>query len=200
MTPHRMRIARKPRSFGHPCAAPLRAVLLTIDAARRSGVAIYVGGRLHHYEEVNPLEAPQRRRVVRDASTMAEVRGLPLGCVIEVPFGGHANAALTLTAVVALWRDAWIGHGHAPARMLDYTANEWRRALFGTAGMPRAEARRMEAVLAHQVAKRDMPSARHYTIGSDAAAAICIGEVATRSSVVAQALGLPTTTDRRHTV
>jgi hypothetical protein len=137
--------------------------------------------------------------VLQDASTMAAVRNLPLGGVIEVPFGGHTSAALSLTAVVALWRDSWRGVAPA-AHLLEFTANEWRRALFGTAGMPRAEVRRLEAHLAAEVARRNLPAQRHYTIGPDAAAAICIGQVAMRSSALSQALGLSTQTDRRHTV
>jgi hypothetical protein len=84
--------------------------------------------------------------------------------------------------------------------MLEYTANEWRRALFGVAGMPRADVRRREALLAKATAVRDLPHARHYTIGPDAAAAICMGQVAIRSGAIAAALGLSSNTGRRHTV
>jgi hypothetical protein len=196
----RPRQFRAPRSFGAPTAL-LRGVIMTIDAAKRSGVAMYVNGCLHHYCEVQALEGPQRRRVVQDASTIAEVRGLPLACVIEVPWrGGHISAELALTAVVALWRDTWRGAGLSAESLLEYTANDWRRALFGTSGMPRAEVRRLEAATAAQTAHRDMPSARHYTIGPDAAAAICIGQVAIRSGAVAAALGCKSTLRRNGTV
>jgi hypothetical protein len=100
---------------------------------------------------------------------------------------------------VALWRETWRAYAYE-RHLLEFTANEWRRVLFGTAGMPRAEVRRLEAHLAAEVARRNLPAQRHYTIGPDAAAAICIGQVAMRSSALAQALGLPTHTDRRHTV
>lgn len=196
--PGHVNIWRKRASFGVPTGAPIKAVVLTIDAATRSGVATYVCGKLHHYCEVQAHEGPQRRRVLRDACTIAEVRGLPLVCVIEVPFGGRASAALALTAIVALWRDTWSQLGQQRERLFEVTANEWRRELFGTAGMPRAEVRRLEAALASATARRDLPSMRHYTIGADAAAAICIGQVAIRSGAIASALGL--STDRRHTV
>lgn len=199
--PHqRIRIARKAQSFGAPSATPTRAVIMTLDAATCTGVAIYVSGRLHHYCEVKALEGPARRRVVQDACTIAEVRGLPLACVMEVPFGGRASAALALTAVVALWRDTWRGAAQSSESLMEYTANEWRRVLFGVAGMPRAEVRRLEAALAAQTAQRDMPNARHYTIGPDAAAAICIGQVAIRSGAVAAALGCRPTLRRNGTV
>lgn len=197
--PRQMR-ARKSHSFGAPTEL-LRGVIMTIDAAKRSGVAIYVNGRLHHYCEVQALEGPARRRVVQDACTIAEVRGLPLACVIEVPWrGGHISAELALTAVVALWRDTWRGAGRSSESLLEYTANEWRRALFGVSGMPRAEVRRLEAALAAQAALRDMPNARHYTIGPDAAAAICIGQVAIRSGAVAAALGCKSILKKQGTV
>lgn len=198
--PNRIRIPRKPRSFGAPSSTPVPAVVLTIDAATCSGVAIYVAGKLHHYAEVNAFDGPSRRHVLQDARTVADVRGLPLACVLEVPFGGHTSAALALTAIVALWRDSWRGLGLPAAHMLEYTASEWRRALFGAPGMPRKEARKLEAALASTVAGRDMPAARHYTIGPDAAAAICIGQVVIRSGALAEALALHATTHRRHTV
>jgi hypothetical protein len=197
--PHHIHIRRKANTFGPPLQHPVRAVVLTIDAATRSGVAVYICGRLHDYAEVKALDGPARRRVLQDAATMAEVRGLPLGGVIEVPFGGRQSAALALTAVVTLWRETW--RAYAPAeRLLEFTANEWRRELFGTAGMPRAQVRQYEARLAADVACRNMPTRRHYTIGPDAAAAICIGQVAVRSSTLSQVLGLQIQTDRRHTV
>lgn len=195
--PRQIRIHRKAKSFGAPTAQPARAVVITIDAAQRSGVAIYVCGKLHYYAEVKALDGPARRRVLRDASTIAAVRGLPLACVLEVPFGGHATAALALTAVVALWRDSWAAVGK-PEHLLEYTANEWRRALFGSAGMPRAEVRRLEARVAEDTARRDLPEHRHWVIGPDAAAAICIGQVAVRSGALSQALGMASTPHRRH--
>lgn len=198
MRPRHISIVRKQQSFGVCTATPLPAAIVTIDAAKRSGVAIYVRGRLHHYTEVAALEGPARRRVLRDAVTIAEVRGLPLACVLEVPFGGRQSAALALTAVCALWRDSWVACSQPLQRMFEFTANEWRRQLFGAAGMPRAEVRRLEAATALQTATRDMPAQRHYTIGGDAAAAICIGQVAIRSGAIAAALGLSTATHRRH--
>lgn len=197
--PRRIGIFRKPQSFGPVTATPLPAAILTIDAATRSGVAVYVRGKLHWYGEVGAHRGPDRRRVMRDAMTVAEVRGLPLACVMEVPFGGRASAALSLTAVCALWRDTWLQCGQRRERLLEYTVSEWRRQLFGSAGMPREEARKLEAVVAQRTATRDMPQQRHYTIGGDAAAAICIGQVAIRSGAVASVLGL-STTNRTHTV
>jgi hypothetical protein len=177
-------------SFGTRTAEPLRAVLLTIDAAKRSGVAVHVCGKLHYYAEADASHGPWRRQIVRDALTMAEVRGLPLGAVLEVPFGGYLGAALSLTGTAELWRDTWRGMAQARERMLECTANEWRRALLGRAGMPRAQARRFEQEIAAQTAQRDLQERHHYVLGADAAAAVCIGQVAIYSSAVAERLGL----------
>lgn len=188
---------RAPRTFGPPSAAPLRAVVLTIDAATQSGVATFIAGKLHDYREVKTIDDVVRRCIVRDAITMAEVRDMPVGCVIEVPWrGGSTTFMLALNASVTLWKQTWRAAGRDPAQMLEYTVNDWRRALFGTAGMPREEVRKLEAVVATTAANRDMPLRRHYTIGGDAAAAICIGQVAIRSGALGKALGLPR--DRRN--
>jgi hypothetical protein len=56
--------------------------------------------------------------------------------------------------------------------------------------MPREQVRRVEAAVASATAIRDMPHRRHYVLGADAAAAICIGQVAIRSGALASALGL----------
>jgi hypothetical protein len=185
-----LRIRRKAQSFGTRTAEPLRAVLLTIDNARRSGVAVHVCGRLHYYAESDVSHGPWRRQIVRDAITIAQVRNLPLGAVLEVPFGGYVGAALSLSGTAELWRDTWRGAGRAPEHMLECTANEWRRSLLGRAGMPRAQARRIEQEIASQTAQRDLHHPQRRTLGADEAAAICIGQVAIRSSAVAQRLGL----------
>jgi hypothetical protein len=185
-----VRIQRKAQTFGARTAEPLRAVLLTIDAAKRSGVAVHVCGRLHYYTEADASHGPWRRQIVRDALTMAEVRNLPLGAVLEVPWGGYLGAALSLSGTAELWRDTWRGMGLMRERMLECTANEWRRALFGRAGMPREQARRFEQEMALQAARRDIPQHQHYTPRPDEAAAICIGQLACRSTAVADYLGL----------
>lgn len=197
MTARAVRIGRKAQSFGMRAAEPLQAVLLTIDAAKRSGVALYVRGRLHSYGEADASRGTWRRQVVRDAVTTAEVRGLPLAAVLEVPFGGRLNAALSLSATAELWRDTWRSAGQPRERMFEFTANEWRRALFGHAGMPRAQARRFEAELATEAAWRDLHESRQYSIGADEAAAICIGQVAVYSSAIAERLGLSPIVARR---
>lgn len=165
-----------------------RAAVLTVDVAKRAGVALYLHGRLHHYDEIDTMRGPDRRAVLTAAATMAEVRDMPLVCALEVPFGGQWHAALSLSASVALWRDTWLGALHPQHRLMECTAAEWRRPLFGSGGLPRAEARRLEGLYAAKVAAHDMPGQRHYVIGPDAAAAICMGQVVTRSAALQQLL------------
>lgn len=189
-----MTAARKPRrlvikrsntlQLGAPTRQPLRAALLTIDAARKSGCALYVAGALRSYDEVDAESPTARDRIVREAVTAAEVRGMPLGLVIETPWGGHQSAALALTATVRLWRDSWRRAGQSDAQLIEVTVGEWRRALFGRRALSRTAARELEAQVAHTAARRDLPRVRHYTIGPDACAAICIGQVMARSSGV----------------
>jgi hypothetical protein len=186
----KLRVSRKAQSFGVRTLEPLRAVLLTIDAAKRSGIAVHVCGKLHYYAEADASDGPWRRRIVRDAVTTASIRNLPLGGVLEVPWGGYSSAVLSLSGTAELWRDTWRGAGLPRERLLECTASEWRRALLGRAGMPRVQARRLEHEIASQAANRDLQQARHYVLGADAAAAICMGQAAVHSSTVADRLGL----------
>lgn len=186
---HRMIVRRvKSLQLGAPLCRPFDAVLLTIDAAKTSGVALYLSGSLRSYAEVKADDHAARDRVVRDAVTTAVVRGLPVACVIESSFGGFASAAMSLASTVKLWRDSWLRERQHEARFFEITVGEWRRALFGRAGMSRTAARQLEAQVAHTAARRDLPNVRHWTIGHDACAAICIGQVMVRSSGLRDAL------------
>lgn len=188
--PRRLVIHRKPTvQLGAPLPKPMRAVLLNIDAAKRSGCALYVCGQLAHYCEIDVSDSNARRRVLVDAVTSAEVRGeLPLGIVIEASFGGYQSAALSLTATLELWRDTWRTMGQRPEAIIEVTVGQWRSALFGRRALSRTAARQMESHVAHTTARRDLPKQRHYTIPPDACAAICIGQVTARSSGIADHL------------
>jgi hypothetical protein len=98
-----------------------------------------------------------------------------------------------------LWRDTWRGLGQTTEHLLEFTANEWRRALFGEQA---CRARKCGA--SRRARQRATPSGICLTAPlhdrGDAAAAICIGQVVIRSGAVATALGLSTNTGRNHTV
>lgn len=160
--------------------APLDAVIVAIDSARCSGVATYVSGRLHHYCEVSARAHGDRQLALRDAVVTARVRGLPCAMVLEVPYGGRLNAALSLTATATLWLDTWAQLGQQAGLCVELTAPEWRRQVFGKRPQQREQARRLEALLAEQIAGRDLPG-RVHRIGPDAAAAVCMGQTQIRS-------------------
>lgn len=183
--------------LGAPTRTPLAAVLLTIDAAKCSGCALYDRGKLVSYSEVDAHEPDARTRVLREALVRASSAGVPLGLVIEATFGGFVSAACSLSTTVGLWRDSWKRCAQAPTGFLEVTVGEWRRALFGRRALSRTAARALESQVATTTARRDLPRVRHHTIGPDAAAAICIGQVMVRSSGVRSALGCELVTSER---
>jgi hypothetical protein len=173
--------------LGQP-VAPMRAVLLNLDAAQRTGFALFLDGTLREYGALNALDPDARRAVLREAMHTAEVRARPLALICEAPFGGHLSAALSLTATVALWRDSWKQLRQPPGTFLEITVGQWRRALFGRHGLSRKQARELEQHAARARACADMPFRAHYRIDADAAAAICMGQVTARAGGVLEAL------------
>lgn len=187
--PRRLSIRRSAFALGAPTAQPLRCALLAVDVAAVSGTAVYIGGVLRAYDEV-ATEAPTRRdSAIRELLDAGEVRGMPVVLALEVPFGGHQSAALALTKHVGLWRDSWRRLGRSGDSVVELTVNEWRRALFGRRALSRMQAREHERQVALATARRDMPRTPHHHIGTDAAAAICLGQVLIRSSGVRARLG-----------
>lgn len=181
-----VRLQRKPVDLGAPQPSCVRAALLCVDAASTSGWALYLAGRLHAYGEVDVENPGQRRRVCTDAHTSAHVRELPLVLALEVPWGGFLSAALSLTAAASLWRDTWATLGLRRERVIELTAAQWRKPLFGRQALPRRAARELEAQLALQIACTDGCYRPRHAPGPDAAAAICIGQPLIRASLLAQ--------------
>lgn len=184
---------------GVPTRTPLDAVLVALDSAKCTGYAIYIRGRLHHYGEVNARMPIERAAVFTEAIHAATMRGLPIGVVLEVPWGGYQSAALSLHATATAWRETWFVTGQPVEHMIERTAGEWRRVLFGGGGsgrgggraLPRAQARHLERVLAEQVVERDLGPRRFGkpALGPDAAAAVCIGQTIIRSGELVTLLG-----------
>src|SRR5262245_6013671 len=131
-----------------PTATPLAAVLVMLDAAKRTGYATYINGRLWDYGEVNARLGPERARVFSDAIGAAYMRGLPVGVVCEVPWGGYQNAALSLHATARDWRTSWLATGQPEDRFVERTVSDWRRQLFGGRTLGREQARQLEAAYA----------------------------------------------------
>lgn len=171
---------------------PLAAVLVTVDCAKRSGCATYALGRLYSYAQIKAHEHPHERlEYVQRALDCARLLAVPCGLVLEVPWGGSRVAERSLTASVALWRDSWLQHGLPLEHVHEVEAGDWRRALFGTGSMPREAAQRLEALAASQIVERDRRAGALLTleaVGSDAAAAICLGATCTHSLELQKAL------------
>lgn len=170
---------------------PLAAVIVTVDSAKCSGCATYALGKLQSYTQIKAHDHPHERLdYLALAIACARVLGVPCGLVLEVPWGGSRTTHSSLTASVALWRDSWLQLGRDVHHVLKVEAGEWRRALFGTGSIPREAQQRIEALTAHQMARlhpNELVTAA--AIGSDAAAAICLGATCTHSLELQKALG-----------
>lgn len=174
--------------LGPPEPAPLAAGVLALDVAKTTGAALYLRGVLCGFDEVRVDDPNARRALLREALDATTVRALTLACVVETPYGGYVSAALSLTASVALWRDSWRALGQPAERFIALTVGEWRRGLFGRKALSREQARAWEARVAGALRAQDLPRVSK-PCGPDAAAAICLGSVAVRSSTVRKALG-----------
>jgi hypothetical protein len=182
-----LRWKRKRQSLSTATITPLDAVLLAVDSARRSGWALYSRGHLVRYGECNSRTPLERAEVVSDALRHAGALELPVGLVLEVPYGGPLKTLLSLAETAALWRDTWIGYEQHPRRVIDVLATEWRERLFGVGSMPRDAARRLEQLTAQRIVATS--TLRHAPeLGGDSVAAICLGYVARSSAALQTAL------------
>jgi len=182
------RVLRFGRTRRAPIAVtlrPLRAVVLAIDSARKSGWALYDRGTLVAYGECAANIAHQRDHVITGALRTADAAQLRAAIAVETPFGGALQTIVSLATSAALWRDTWRAHGEPLRACLDVQAGEWRRHLFGSGKMPRDAARRLEQLTVQRIVQQHQPAIGLADIGPDAAAAICFGYVA-RSSVELQ--------------
>lgn len=174
----------------HPEPKPLDAAVLTLDVAKCTGAALYLRGKLAGYDEVLARDAMARKALIREALHAAEVRCLPFVIVAETPFGGYARTAISLRECVALWRDTWNTLCSADSHFLEMQVGQWRSKLFGRRSLSREQARVWELRVASAQVLRDFGErCTPKPIGGDAAAAICMGIVASRSSGVRAAIG-----------
>lgn len=180
---------------------PLAAIIVAIDAAKRSGCATYALGKLHGYAEIKAHEHPHERLdYLERALGYGTILGVPCALVLEVPWGGSRNTYSSLTSSTALWRDSWLQLRQSLEHVREVEAGDWRRALFGSGSMPREAQQRLEALAAVQIVERDRRAGALLTleaVGSDAAAAICLGATCTHSldlqkALECQLIALPT--------
>lgn len=164
-----------------PLARPLDAVIVALDAAKRTGWAVYVRGVLHAFGDADSRKHDERGQVIAIGLRVAEMLRVPCGMLIETPYGGYTAVVLSLTETKALWREDWTRMTGTPDRCIDRTAGEWRRGLFGRGNMPREQARALELQLAKRIVARDLPGVPLTAIDGDSAAAICIGSTVTHA-------------------
>lgn len=183
--------ARKPRP---PASVkPWRGVtILAVDTAARSGWAHYFEGQLIASGEVNIEDADDVLRVCMGAVHANDGTGEPSPpcvLVLERPFGGsNSGTLMAVGAARHVWLQAWKRASGKASRIVRVYPATWRARLFGTTrGTVPME---MHRALGHKArlpaAGRGGPSVR---VGPDEAAAICIGEWATRAGEVGAVLG-----------
>lgn len=148
---------------------PLNAAILGVDTAANSGAAIRVQGRLVMSCEVNIERPEQVTEVVLYLGMVAERFKLPIGVVLERPWGGPSRTMLGLGVARGSWLTALARAGIPKRRVVSVMPNTWRSAVFGSHWVraARADIRAHELGTARAAVKR-------LDIGSDEAAAIWI--------------------------
>jgi len=199
--PHwpRARSSRPPTAIIMRTRRPLACCIIAIDAAKNAGVAVYVCGKLAAHSEIKTDKPLQRLDCLGKALALADECRVPTALVIETPSLARAAwkdktyaTAMSLKSSADKWADSWAQLGQPTRTVLRYTAGEWRTLLFGKASMPRELAQKFEQAYALQIILRDLRRAARAVdveLGTDEAAAICIGSTLTHSMAIRDALG-----------
>lgn len=177
---------------------PLAAAIITVDAAQNAGLAVYVCGKLATYAEVETRDPLARLPALATCLKLAEECKVPAALVIETPSlaraaweGKTLATPMSLHGSATLWRDSWLQYCRDPKHVIELTAGDWRRELFGSSKFAREQARKFEMAYALQVIVRDLHRALprgDVALGPDAAAAICIGATCTHSMLIREVL------------
>ena len=175
-----------------PVVHPWRAVVLGVDAAKRSGWAIMFGGQLLESGEANKDRDPELLRVCSIALRHAEKRDVPCVMVLERPPnrvhpGRQASTLIGLGAARQAWEMAWRTQGGVRKRIVHVLPVTWRSALgivnqASKGGLSTAEHERERAyVHTRKRALTARPAWITTEVGADEAAAICIAEWGSRA-------------------
>lgn len=153
---------------------PIRCVVLAVDTARNSGVALFSRGVLHDSGEVDIFDARSLEWWCRQALEHKDEYALKHDprravLVLERPWGGSFMTVEGLGAARHAWVSAWLSAGGAKKRVVRVYPQTWRGAL-GIRG-PRDEAGFACAT-------------RGALVRPDEAAAICIGSWGCRAPEV----------------
>lgn len=188
---------KKPREA--PAPKPWQCAILAVDTAANSGWSIWREGQLVSHCEVDTRDELEMRLVLADISLWAEttldcergrVPAVPAVLVLEAPYGGFKHPGMVST-LVALgmarerWERAWKARGLPMSHIVRVQPSTWRAAVLGrVARMKTEELRKLE----QSVACRLLGCAEG-RLGSDEAAAVCIGAWATRAPEVGRVIG-----------
>lgn len=191
------RPSSRPSAIALRTRRPLAACIIAIDAAKNAGVSVFVCGRLAAYGEVKTDKPVRRLDCLGKALALADECHVPTALVIESPslsraaWKGKTQATpMSLKSSADKWADSWAQLGQPTRSVLRYTASEWRTILFGrgAGAWPREQAQKIELAYALQVILRDLKPKADVQVGSDAAAAICIGTTLTHSMAIRDAI------------
>lgn len=136
---------------------PNDCVVVGVDTAGRAGWSRWIRARLcaGGSGEVRSKRLDEVAPVLVEALTLANRHNIPCVLALECsPFAGRtATTAHGMGKSVGQWVMAWIHCGGVESHMVEVTANEWRKDLWGESpGTDEARAR--EAVEAKQIVGR----------------------------------------------
>jgi len=160
------------------------AAILGVDTAAVSGVAVRVRGRLMMSCEVRIDRPEEVTEVVTYLGRVAERAGLPIGVVLERPWGGPSRTVEGLGVARGSWLTALQRAGYPKGKVVSVMPNTWRSAVFGGHWV---RAKR-DDIRAHELGTARVEAGRP-DIGSDEAAAIWISYWACYSDEVRARLG-----------
>jgi hypothetical protein len=177
--------ARKKKPRLPASVTPHSCVILSVDTAQRSGWCVYVDGKYASSGEIDMLDPSlstdqcglsgwSTDRVCLHALwECAEYEGRPAVLVFERPFRGTTQGQW-----IGAWKQAWALNSGHKRRVCGVYPSSWRARVLGPgwARAGREQVRKMELAVAARIAGRD--------VKPDEAAAICIGDWATKAGEV----------------
>lgn len=175
---------RKTREALPASQAAHACVVLAVDTAKNSGVALFARGRLVTSGELQKNADAKLRAFCEVAIAAAEIAGVPCVLVLEKPprfvyRGRTASTMVGLGAAREAWERAWRDAGGKAARIVRVEPGPWRRAVLGTS--------KHVAELEMRRAQIEIGTHAH-AIGADEAAAVCIGVWACKAGEVLAAM------------
>lgn len=175
----------KSRTRPVPAPKPWEAVIVTADAARVSGWAIGLRGKVLESGQHDTERYPHRTAYVcKRAAELAKAHELPVVLVLEFMWGGRVTATVGCAVACDRWRAAWRAAGQARGRIGRVQPKQWRGPVLGTcwAHAKREEVRPVEQSMARGIVGRE-------DVGEDEAPAICMQHWAARAPVVGKLIG-----------